>query len=181
ADLKGRVGIPVLGNGDIWEAQDALRMMRRTGCDGGIVGRACLGRPWLFRDLADVFDGREPCDPPRYCEVLDLLVEPAEEVCAWFGEERGMLMMRKFATWYTKSFPGGAQLRQRLTRVKTLDGLRAGLVDVDRSVPFPPAGMRARRGKRSGTQKVALPYGYLDQLDDDTPPCAAAEDAWSGG
>ena len=181
ADLKGRVGIPVLGNGDIWEAQDALRMMRQTGCDGVIVGRACLGRPWLFRDLADVFDGREPRDPPAYGEALDVLVEHAAEVCAWFGEERGMLMMRKFATWYTKSFPGGAQLRQRLTQVKTLDELRAGLADVDRSVPFPPAGMRARRGKRSGTQKVALPHGYLDQLDDDTPPCRAAEDATAGG
>jgi nifR3 family TIM-barrel protein len=98
ADLKRRVAIPVLGNGDIWEAQDALRMMRDTGCDGVIVGRACLGRPWLFRDLADVFSGREPRDPPAYGEVLDVLVEHAAEVCAWFGEERGMLMMRKFTT-----------------------------------------------------------------------------------
>ncbi len=181
ADLKRRVSIPVLGNGDIWEAQDALRLMRGTGCDGVIVGRGCLGRPWLFRDLADVFDGREPQDPPRYGDVLDVLVEHAEEVCAWFGEERGMLMMRKFTAWYTKSFPGGAQLRQRLTRVATLDELRAGLADVDRSVPFPPAGMRARRGKRSGTQRVALPHGYLDQLDDDSPPGPEAEDATSGG
>ena len=181
ADLKSRRKIPVLGNGDIWEAQDALRMMRQTKCDGVIVGRACLGRPWLFRDLADVFDGRDPSDPPNYGEVLDVMVEHAELVCAWFDEVRGMLMMRKFLTWYTKSFYGGAELRQRLTRVATLKELRAGIADVDRSLPFPPAGMRAKRGKRSGTQRVSLPYGYLDQLDDDTPPCAAAEDATSGG
>ena len=156
-------------------------MMRRTGCDGVIVGRGCLGRPWLFRDLADVFDGREPRTPPNFGEALDVLVEHAELVCDWFGEERGMMMMRKFVAWYTKSFPGGAELRQSLTRVATLAELRAGLAHVDRSIPFPPAGMRAKRGKRSGTQKVALPHGYLDDRDDDTPPCAAAEDPASGG
>src|SRR5690606_30077985 len=59
-EMKSVVRIPVLGNGDIWEAQDALLMMRTTGCDGVIVGRGCLGRPWLFRDLADVFQGRTP-------------------------------------------------------------------------------------------------------------------------
>src|SRR5882672_7854875 len=73
AELKQSVRIPVLGNGDIWEAEDALRMMRQTGCDGVIVGRGCLGRPWLFRDLADVFGGREPADPPNFAEVLDIM------------------------------------------------------------------------------------------------------------
>ena len=65
AALKAQVTtIPVLGNGDVWEADDALRMMRPTGCDGVVVGRGCLGRPWLFRDLADVFDGRPVQAPP---------------------------------------------------------------------------------------------------------------------
>src|SRR5919201_5465909 len=72
AELKQAVKIPVLGNGDIWEAEDALRMMRQTRCDGVIVGRGCLGRPWLFRDLADVFDGREPADPPNFGDVLEI-------------------------------------------------------------------------------------------------------------
>jgi nifR3 family TIM-barrel protein len=181
ADLKSRIGIPVLGNGDIWEGQDALRMMRQTGCDGVIVGRGCLGRPWLFRDLADLFDGREPSDPPDCGEVMDTLVEHATLVCEWFGETRGIVMMRKFTTWYTKSFPGGAALRARFVRVRTLAELRDLANTVDRDIPFPPAGMRARRGKRSGTQEVHLPHGYLDNLDDDTPPSAAAEDATSGG
>ena len=69
--------IPVLGNGDIWEAEDALRMMRTTGCDGVVVGRGCLGRPWLFRDLADVFEGREPQNPPTLGEVADIMLEHA--------------------------------------------------------------------------------------------------------
>ncbi|MGH7163682.1 MAG: tRNA dihydrouridine synthase DusB, partial [Planctomycetota bacterium] len=177
ADLKARLAIPVLGNGDVWEAEDALRMMRATGCDGVIVGRACLGRPWLFRDLSDVFEGREPENPPNLGEAIDVMLEHARLLCDWFGERRGMPMMRKFVAWYTKSFPGGAALRDALARVGTLGELREGVTSVDRSLPFPPAGMRARRGKKSGVQQVHLPHGYLDDLDDDAAPCAEAEAA----
>ena len=181
ADLKSRLSIPVLGNGDIWEAQDALRMMRETRCDGVVVGRGCLGRPWLFRDLAAVFAGCEPENPPLYGEVIDIMLEHAALLVDWFGEVRGMLMMRKFTTWYTKSFRGGGALRQRLTRVASLADLRAKVADVDRAQPFPPAGMRVKRGKRRGTQKVHLPHGYLDNLEDDAPPDKEAEVATSGG
>src|SRR5512134_2742418 len=78
--------IPVLGNGDIWEAEDALRMMRATGCDGVIVGRGCLGRPWLFRDLASVFEGREPIDPPDLGGVVDVMLEHARLLVGWIGD-----------------------------------------------------------------------------------------------
>ena len=181
ADLKQRVSIPVLGNGDIWEGEDALRMMRLTGCDGVIVGRGCLGRPWLFRDLADLFDGREPSNPPDFGEVADLMVEHARLLCEWFDEVRGILMARKFASWYTKSFPGTAPLRHSLMQAKSIDEIRSLLAAVDRGTPFPPAGMRVKRGKRSGRQKVRLPAGYLDHLDDYTPPGPDAEDETSGG
>jgi nifR3 family TIM-barrel protein len=88
AELKRVVEtIPVLGNGDIWEAWDALRMMRLTGCDGVVVGRGCLGRPWLFRDLADVFAGRSPCNPPRFGEVARIMLRHAERLAEWLGEE----------------------------------------------------------------------------------------------
>jgi len=90
AELKQAVRIPVLGNGDIWEAQDALRMMRQTGCDGVIVGRGCLGRPWLFRDLADVFAGREPVDPPNFADVLEIMFAHARKLCDWFDERLEM-------------------------------------------------------------------------------------------
>lgn len=181
ADLKSRHAIPVLGNGDLWEAEDALRMMRATRCDGVIVGRGCLGRPWLFRDMADLFEGREPRNPPCFGEVLDIMLEHAGMVCDWFGEERGVIMMRKFTTWYTKSFPGGAGLRVALMRAETLDDLRRLASTADRTQPFPPAGMRVRRGKRSGTQVVRLPHGYLDAVHDDRPPCPEAEEPASGG
>ncbi len=84
---------PVFGNGDIWVADDALRMIRETGCDGVAVGRGCLGRPWLFRDLADVFAGREPQDPPTFGEVADIMVEHARSLVDWFGERQALLFL----------------------------------------------------------------------------------------
>jgi nifR3 family TIM-barrel protein len=173
--------IPVLGNGDIWEAEDALRMMRATGCDGVVVGRGCLGRPWLFRDLADVFAGREPQDPPTFGGVVDLMLEHARLLAEWSGEENAMRAFRKHGAWYTKGFPGGAALRQRLMGVGTLDALAVVLGGVDRAQPFPPDAVRVPRGKTGGTQKVVLPEGYLDDLDDATPPGVEAETADSGG
>ena len=174
--------IPVLGNGDIWEAGDALRMMRTTGCDGVVVGRGCLGRPWLFRDLADVFEGRQPGDPPRLGGVVDVMLEHARRLAEWLGDElAAMRAFRKHSSWYTKCFPGSAPLRQRLMQVVALAELEEVLAGLDRSLPYPPEAMRVPRGKTSGTQKVALPDGYLGALDDDTPPGIQAETADSGG
>ena len=173
--------IPVLGNGDIWEAEDALRMMRSTGCDGVVVGRGCLGRPWLFRDLADVFEGRTPIDPPAFGGVVDVMLEHARLLAEWSGEDPAMRAFRKHSAWYTKGFPGGSALRQRLMQVHRLDELATVLAGIDREMPFPPEAIRAQRGKTGGTQKVVLPEGYLDDLDDDTPPSVEAEAADSGG
>jgi nifR3 family TIM-barrel protein len=173
--------IPVLGNGDIWEAEDALRMMRTTGCDGVIVGRGCLGRPWLFRDLADVFAGREPANPPDFGGVVAVMLEHARLLAAWLGEPGAMRAFRKHSSWYTKGFRGGSPLRERLMKVTTLVELEAVLATADRAQPFPPEAMRVPRGKTAGRQTVALPDGYLDDLDDATPPGVAAEAADSGG
>ena len=183
AELKRAVTrIPVLGNGDVWEAEDALRMMRQTGCDGVVVGRGCLGRPWLFRDLADVFDGRPPQDPPSLGGVVDVMLEHAALLAAWLGDEAAaMRAFRKHSSWYTKCFPGSAALRQRLMQVLALGELAEVLSAVDRAARYPPEAMRVPRGKTAGTQKVALPEGYLDHLDDDTSPGAEAEIADSGG
>lgn len=173
--------IPVLGNGDVWEGWDALRMMRATGCDGVVVGRGCLGRPWLFRDLAEVFAGREPTPPPDLGAIADLMLEHAEQLAQWCGEHKGLRAFRKHATWYTKGFAGSTRLRERLTQVSTLAELRDELAAVDRAEPFPAAALRVPRGKHGGRQRVVLPEGYLDSLHDDAPPDAAAEDPISGG
>ena len=162
AHLKSIVKtIPVLGNGDIWEAEDALRMMRTTGCDGVVVGRGCLGRPWLFRDLADVFEGREPLDPPPFGEVAKIMMRHAELLSAWLGEDGAMRMFRKHATWYTKGFYGSSKLRAGLVRISTQAELATLLAQLDPGEPFPASAMRVPRGKTSGVQKVALPEGFL--------------------
>jgi nifR3 family TIM-barrel protein len=179
AELKTAVSeIPVLGNGDIWEAWDALRMMRETGCDGVVVGRGCLGRPWLFRDLADVFAGRIPTAPPDFGGVADVMLEHADRLSDWQGEHAGMRAFRKHATWYTKGFAGSSALRERLCRVGTVAQLRDVLCEIDRSEPFPVAALRVPRGKRGGRQRVVLPENFLD------PPAALEEEpleAVSGG
>jgi nifR3 family TIM-barrel protein len=178
-ELKSRLRIPVLGNGDIWEAHDALRMMRQTGCDGVIVGRGCLGRPWLFRDLADVFAGRQPQNPPCLGEVLDIMWAHAQMLTDWIGEKPAVRAFRRHSTWYTKGFRNSAPLRQRLMQVTTMQELELAVQDVDRSQPFPPDAMRVPRGKSSGTQQVSLPEGYLETRYDTTVP--EAEDASDGG
>ena len=182
AELKQAVShIPVLGNGDVWEAEDALRMMRSTGCDGVVVGRGCLGRPWLFRDLAQVFEGQVPDNPPNLGEIAAIMMEHARELAAWWGEGPAMRAFRKHATWYLKGFRNSAASRARLMEVTRLDELAEVLGTFEADEPFPPTAMRVPRGKHGRTQQVALPAGYLDHLDDATPPSADAELATSGG
>ena len=182
AKLKQSVKIPVLGNGDIWEAEDALRMMRQTGCDGVIVGRGCLGRPWLFRDLADVFSGRTPSNPPGFGEVLDVMFRHATMMSEWFGERLGIVSFRRHASWYSKGFRMTSELRAGLVRVESLEDLKRLFAAAERDQPFPPSAMRVIRGKTSGMQKkVSLPLGYLDDLEDATPPDGGDEDIGDGG
>ncbi len=110
------------------------------------------------------------------------MLEHARLLAAWLGDEAAaMKAFRKHSSWYTKCFPGSAPLRQRLMQVLRVDELHDVLSGVDRSLPYPPEAMRVPRGKTGGTQKVALPEGYLDHLDDDTAPGAEAETADSGG
>ena len=180
--LKESVKIPVLGNGDIWEAEDALRMMRQTGCDGVIVGRGCLGRPWLFRDLADVFAGKAPSNPPDFGEVLEIMFRHAEMMAGWFGERLGIVSFRRHASWYTKGFRMTSELRAGLVRVESLEDLKRLFSAAERDQPFPPAAMRVIRGKTSGMQKkVSLPIGYLNDLEDATPPDGGDDDMGDGG
>ena len=146
-------------------------MIEATGCDGVAIGRGCLGRPWLFRELADAFAGRDPRPGPTFGEVADTMIEHARLLSDWFGaEETSLLAFRKHAGWYTKGFASSAKLRDRLMRVKRLDELVETLGVINRDEPYPENAHLMRRGKRQGTQKVVLPKGYLDDLEDDTPP-----------
>jgi nifR3 family TIM-barrel protein len=189
ARLVQTVSIPVLGNGDVWECWDALEMMRRTGCAAVIVGRGCLGRPWLFAELAAVFAGREPDPPPSFGRVAEILADHARRLVDFFGPEIGVRQMRKWCAWYTVGFPGSAQVRGDLVRIETLGEMHAILARIPPETPFPPHALRAHRGKAGRRQKVVLPEGFLDHRDDDAPlacsldepPSELLEGAWSGG
>ncbi len=181
-ELKAHVlSIPVLGNGDIWEASDALRMMAETGCDGVVIGRGCLGKPWLFGDLAAVFAGKEPPPAPRLGEVAEVMAEHARMLREWSGSDHGIIEFRKHASWYVTGFPVGGEMRRRLGMVSSLNELDDILAELDPMAELPPGGQRIVRGHANGPIKVALPDGYLDDRDDASPPSSTAEMCASGG
>ncbi len=166
ARLVDHVDIPVLGNGDIWEAADALRMVEQTGAAGVVVGRGCLGRPWLFRDLAAAFAGAPVAPYPRLGEVVRMMRRHAELLVEHMGAERGCKEFRKHVTWYLKGFPAGGDLRRELALVSTLEELDAGLARLDPDAPFPVAELGTPRGRQGGPRKgVALPEGWLEDTD----------------
>jgi nifR3 family TIM-barrel protein len=173
AELKQHVRtIPVLGNGDVFECWDALRMLRQTGCDGVVVGRGCLGRPWLFGELCAVLRGGEPPPPPDLGAVVDALREHARLLAGFFGEANGMLQVRKFTGWYLKGFPRCKAKLPALHLVRTLAQLEAELdallAELPRELPYPEVALRARRCKDGRAQEhVALPDGFLDCRDEE--------------
>lgn len=181
AELKAAVtSIPVLGNGDIWEAADALTMMAETGCDGVVVGRGCLGRPWLFAELLAAFAGRPVPPPPRLGRVAATMARHAELLCREHGAVNGIRCFRKHVGWYLAGYPVGPALRRNLAQAVSLADAVARLADVDPDVELPEGGRRLVRGHRDGPRAVSLPHGWLDLVDDPTPP-EGAELLVSGG
>ena len=164
--LVEHVDIPVLGNGDIWEASDALRMVEQTGVAGVVVGRGCLGRPWLFRDLAAAFAGEEVATLPTLGEVAAMMRRHAELLCQHMGEERGCKEFRKHVSWYLKGFAAGGDMRRSLGLVDTLASLDRLLADLDPDEAFPVAELGSPRGRQgSPRDRVVLPEGWLDDSD----------------
>lgn len=172
--------VPVLGNGDIWTAGDAIEMMGATGCDGVVVGRGCLGRPWLFRDLADAFAGRDPAPAPASGEVADIMVRHAALLAAHFGERVGMSLFRRHPSWYLKGFPAGPAMRDALARVESVQQVAEALSRWEREIPFPEEANRMVRGHSQGPRPVRLPHGFLDNREGDRLG-REAEQAISGG
>ncbi|SEL73962.1 putative TIM-barrel protein, nifR3 family [Blastococcus sp. DSM 46786] len=179
ARLVEAVDIPVLGNGDIWEADDALRMVGATGCAGVVIGRGCLGRPWLFGDLAAAFAGRSERALPTFGEVAAIMHRHAELLSAEHGEVHGCTDFRKHVAWYLKGFSVGSGTRRALAMVSGLDELAELLAGIP-DQPYPTAVLGAPRGRTSTPRPVALPEGWLDDRDDPRPP-AGAELETSGG
>jgi nifR3 family TIM-barrel protein len=177
-ELVAHVDIPVLGNGDIWEATDALRMVEATGAAGVVVGRGCLGRPWLFRDLAAAFAGEPVATLPTLGEVAAMMRRHAELLVLHMGEERGCKEFRKHVSWYLKGFPVGGDLRRALALVETLATLDRLLAELDPAELFPVSELGAPRGRQGSPRRVVLPDGWL--VDRDGTDTVAAEDLLSG-
>ncbi len=182
AELKAVIkSIPVLGNGDIFQAEDALAMMRRTGCDGVVIGRGCLGRPWLFRELADLFQGRAPSEPPLLGKVAEVMAEHARLLVRLRGEELAIQEFRKHAVWYVTGYAISPIVRRKLLRVQSLDELLTLIAGLDPALSIDPAVLKAPRGKVGKPQKVSLPEGFLDDRDNPAPFSAEPLVALSGG
>ncbi len=171
ARLKETVtDIPVLGNGDIWSAEDALRMVEQTGCDGVVVGRGCQGRPWLFADLAAAFSGSGARIRPGLREVAATIARHARLMVDYFGEEdRALREMRKHMAWYLKGYAVGGELRRALGLVSTLTELDELLATLDLDQPYPGEPAEGPRGRAGSPKQPHLPYGWLDsrELDED--------------
>ncbi len=188
AALKQQVeGIPVLGNGDIWCADDALRMVYETGCDGVVIGRGCLGKPWLFRDLVDAFNGRPVQGTPLLGDVLAVMLSHAESLMQHhrnngrFDDTKGIREFRKHCGWYLTGYPVGPDIRRQFSEVSTLDDVRNLAASVDHSLTLVAGGERLARGHTNGPINVVLPHGYLDHLGDLQVPEDSLLTTMSGG
>lgn len=178
--------IPVLGNGDIWSAEDAVRMVRETGVDGVVVGRGCQGRPWLFGDLQAAFEGDDHRHRPNLGQVADGVYRHAQLMIETFGgdEYKALREIRKHMAWYFKGYPVGSDLRTKLATVPTLEVLRSLLDELDPEVPYPGVDSEGPRGRAGSPKRPALPKDWLDSRSlnaDQSRDIAAAELDVSGG
>ncbi|HUF98591.1 MAG TPA: tRNA dihydrouridine synthase DusB [Ilumatobacter sp.] len=205
-ELKAAVpDIPVLGNGDIWEASDAVEMMRQTDCDGVVIGRGCLGRPWLFGDLVTVLNGGTAPAPRRLDEVVAAMSRHARLLVAHYqehgdvvrraiaqghlkrpgrkvdAESSAMRDFRKHTAWYMSGYPVGSQVRRDLAMIGSLAQLDELLGGLDGTAHIVEGGERFKRGHTNGPIKVSLPDGYLDDRDSLAVPDDNDVMALSGG
>ncbi|MDO5076977.1 tRNA dihydrouridine synthase DusB [Corynebacterium sp.] len=172
-------GVPVLGNGDIFKASDAAAMMQQTGCDGVVVGRGCLGRPWLFPQLSAALRGKPIPPEPTLGEVTRIILRHAELLIAHEGAEKGCRDLRKHMGWYLRGFPVGGDARAKLAQVRSLADIAQALDPWAESDSL-AADSEGARGRQGSPGKVVLPEGWLDNPEDDTVP-EGAEIMHSGG
>ncbi|MCV2393893.1 tRNA dihydrouridine synthase DusB [Actinotalea sp. M2MS4P-6] len=162
ARLKEHLDVPVLGNGDIWSAEDAVAMVQSTGCDGVVVGRGCQGRPWLFADLAAAFAGDDTRQRPGLRDVAATIRRHAELMIADLGEDRGMRELRKHMAWYLKGYVVGGEQRRMLGLVSTLEELDERLAALDLDQPYPGEPAEGPRGRAGSPKRPVLPERWLD-------------------
>ncbi|MFM6981395.1 MAG: tRNA dihydrouridine synthase DusB [Microbacteriaceae bacterium] len=173
--------IPILGNGDIWSGADARRMVDETGCDGVIVGRGCLGRPWLFADLESAFGGQGSLVEPNLGYVADAFRRHAELLVEFFEDEgRGCRDIRKHVAWYFKGYAVGGESRAKLAAVESLAHMDQLLSELDRDAPYPGLDAEGQRGRAGSPKKPALPDGWLNSRELDEGSMSDLTDTESG-
>ena len=177
--------IPVLGNGDIWSAEDALEMVRQTGCDGVVVGRGCQGRPWIFADLAAAFNGSDERIKPGLAVVAETIYRHGELMAEFFeDEDKGTRDLRKHMAWYLKGYAVGGDARRGLALVSSLAELRERLDALDLDQPYPGKDAEGQRGRQGSPKQPHVPYGWLDSRelsDEHRAKLLEAELSVSGG
>ncbi|HYJ50121.1 MAG TPA: tRNA dihydrouridine synthase DusB [Microbacterium sp.] len=183
AALKQAVtSVPVLGNGDIWSAEDAVRMMDETECDGVVVGRGCLGRPWLFGDLARALGGSGAAAPAPVDATLGFVARAFRrhaQLLAEFLEDeaRGCRDIRKHVAWYFKGYPVGGDTRAALATVSSIDEIDRLLATLDLDAPYPGAAAEGQRGRAGTPKRPALPNGWLESRELGVEASCALADA----
>ena len=171
--------VPVLGNGDIWSGEDAVRMMSQTGCAGVVVGRGCLGRPWLFADLVSSINGENKRVNPNLFEVRNIMLRHGQLLVEYFeNEDRAMRDIRKHMAWYLKGFSVPREIRSSLGMVESLSHMQELLKGLE-DQPYPQAVGDGPRGRTSHGREVKLPDGWLN--DPDELATISIDDAISGG
>jgi tRNA-dihydrouridine synthase B len=119
ADVKSRVGIPVIANGDIDSPEKAREVLRRTGADALMIGRAAQGRPWIFREIQHYLTSGSHLRAPQITEIRDVLVQHLRDLYALYGEQGGVRVARKHIGWYTRGLAGAFEFRQTMNRLET--------------------------------------------------------------
>jgi nifR3 family TIM-barrel protein len=173
--------VPVLGNGDVWEAADALEMRASTGCDGVVIGRGCLGRPWLFADLARVMEGEEPAGPPVLGVTAGFVRRHLDLALDWYGDEQAAVRkLRKHLRWYLQGYPVGADVRRAAGTVGSAAEVERLLDDLDPGLQVLPDAIRSPRGRTDAMSRLVLPDGWMDHPDS-LQPVAEPAGVVSGG
>lgn len=190
ATLKETItSVPILGNGDIWSAEDAIRMVRETGCDGVVVGRGCLGRPWLFGDLAAAFraergdlswsDAEAAIAKPPLGFVMEAMRRHTELLIEFFDGDEGHACrdIRKHVAWYYKGYGVGGDTRRSLATVESLAHMDEIFATMDGAMPYPGEGAEGPRGRAGSPKRPVLPQGWLESRTSDSIDYAALAEA----